>query len=137
MQHTSLKSEPKYLTSNSKNTGRLAKNCTNMELPQAINLNKKKNSQNYQTYIYGCWVRKDPVWPEKRKSNSYLFKLIIVILCNVYFQKEEKCLFEWRNQKSRSQSKDCRANFLAVTKDGDRLVWPTVLSILYSQCFWK
>lgn len=45
MQQTTLKFEPKYLTSNSKNTESLAKNCTNMELPQASKFKKKnKNS---------------------------------------------------------------------------------------------
>lgn len=62
MQQTALKFEPKYLTSNSKNTEHLAKNCTNMELPRAGKFKlKKKSSQNYQTYIYCCWVRKDQV----------------------------------------------------------------------------
>lgn len=84
MQQTALKFEPKYLTSNSKNTESLAKNCTNMELPWASKLKKKLSN------LHLLLLGEERSSVNRKKSNSYLFKLIIAILCNAYFKKRRE-----------------------------------------------
>lgn len=61
MQQTALKWEPKYLTSNSKNTESLAKNCINMELPQANTFFLKTHKITKLTFTVAGW-EKLKVW---------------------------------------------------------------------------
>lgn len=87
MQHTALKSEPKYLTSNSKNTGRLAKNCTNMELPRAINLNKKKLTKLSNLHLRLLGEERSSVTRKKKKQ----FLFVQINHCHTL-----QCLFSKR-----------------------------------------
>lgn len=71
----------------------LAKNWTNMELPQASKW-RKQNPQNFFTKLFAVveWEKF-----KCQKNSSRLFKLIIPTLCKAYFKRGANCLFEGSN----------------------------------------